>query len=247
MRRARWGLVAVGLLWACGGKTAAVGGDAGGDSTGSSGSSSGGSGSSSGASSSSSGGSSSSGASSGSSGGGSSSGGVPPLNHRPNDSQCLGPAPNGMCQPGDGGTDSCTLDSQCADAGVNGRCIQNIGGPGGGPGGQVACSCTSDTCADDSACPTGQTCSCHGSSYADGAGNHCVPGNCRVDSDCGPGGWCSPTVSLSSCGRVAGYYCHTPKDQCVNDSDCPDGGSSLACGYDTTTGHWSCLLNGGCS
>lgn len=163
---------------------------------------------------------------------------MPPVNHRPNDTQCLGAAPSGNCHPGDGGTDLCSTDSQCVDVGVNGRCIQDIRG-------SVGCSCTSDTCADDSACPTGQTCACHGSPY-DGAGNHCVRGNCRVDADCGPGGWCSPTVTLSSCGQVAGYYCHTPKDQCVNDSDCGNG-SPQACGYDTTAGYWYCMPNGGCS
>lgn len=129
----------------------------------------------------------------------------------------------------------CSNDSQCADAGVNGRCIQNNHGA-------LLCFCTSDTCFDDSACPTGQTCACHGSPYDDGAGNHCVPGNCRNDSDCVPCGWCSPSFSTAGCGSLSGYYCHTPKDQCVDDSDCADAGvPSTLCGYDTSLGYWRCV------
>jgi hypothetical protein len=119
---------------------------------------------------------------------------------------------------------------------VNGRCVQNNGGP-------TTCLCVWDICADDSACPAGQTCACHGSPYEFGEGNHCVPSNCRVDADCGPGGWCSPTFSASLCGVVGGYYCHTSRDTCVNDSDCVDGGVGFACGFDTTVGYWSCMFN----
>ena len=70
-------------------------------------------------------------------------------------------------------------------AGTNGRCVEQGGGI-------AFCGCTYDTCVDDAACPTGQTCACHGSPY-NGGGNSCVPGNCRVDTDCGPGGYCSPS------------------------------------------------------
>ena len=49
--------------------------------------------------------------------------------------------------------------------------------------------------------------------------NVCVHGNCRLDQDCGPGGYCSPSaVTLDPfCttgvpqGSV-GYFCHTPED-----------------------------------
>jgi hypothetical protein len=124
----------------------------------------------------------------------------------------------------------CGMDSQCA--GVNGRCNN---------GGALFCLCTSDTCADDKACPSGQTCACHGSPYDNAAGNHCVAGNCRIDADCGSGGWCSPTYSQTGCGSLGGYYCHTPKDQCINDSDCADGGVQSDCGYDTSLGYWLCI------
>jgi hypothetical protein len=71
-----------------------------------------------------------------------------------------------------------------------------------------------------------------------------VPGDCRVDTDCGPCGWCSPTSG--ACGSVVGYYCHTPKDQCINDSDCLDAGLGNACGYDTSLGYWRCIFLPGC-
>jgi hypothetical protein len=67
--------------------------------------------------------------------------------------------------------------------------------------------------------------------------NFCLAGNCRVDADCGAGGYCSPT--FGSCGSffgVVGYYCHTPKDKCVDDSDCPPGD----CRYDPIGGSWAC-------
>jgi len=267
MRRSAWGIVAVAALWACGGTTFAGGVDGGGDggsSSGGSGSGSGGSGSSSGASSSGSGssgggsssgsggstsgsGGSTSGSGSGSSSGasssgsgsgsssGSSSGGTAPVNHRPDDSQCLGPAPMGTCNfGGSGGPGMCSSDSQCADAGPNGRCIESNGGA-------VYCSCTVDTCADDSGCGKDEVCACHGSPYTGGAGNHCVPGNCRVDADCGSVGWCSPSYSTNGCGDIGGYYCHTPQDQCVNDSDCPTMNGPMNCSYDSGLRYWRCV------
>jgi hypothetical protein len=151
-----------------------------------------------------------------------------PLNHRPNDDQCLQPAAPGNCQGGQGGQ-QCNSDTQCT-SGADGRCVESGGGV-------LFCSCTYDTCADDAACPTGQTCACHGSPYVGGQGNTCVPGNCRVDSDCGAGGYCSPAFSNMGCGGLAGYYCHTPQDQCVNDTDC---GGGYACGYSTSAAHWVC-------
>jgi hypothetical protein len=45
-----------------------------------------------------------------------------------------------------------------------------------------------------------------------------------VDSDCASG-YCSPSVgSLGTFYGIQGYYCHTPKDTCSNDSDCGGGG-----------------------
>jgi Cys-rich repeat protein len=100
-------------------------------------------------------------------------------------------------------------------------------------------------CSDDAACPSGETCACHGSAYSSG-GNTCVPGNCRVDSDCGAGGYCSPTEDVMSCGGVGGYYCHTAQDRCVNDSDCADGGFPDVCAYSTSAGYWECAQQSLC-
>jgi hypothetical protein len=118
-----------------------------------------------------------------------------------------------------------------SDAGTNGRCRYSTGGA-------IFCSCSYDTCLHDTDCPTGETCGCRGSPYVSG-GNSCVKSDCRVDSDCGAGGYCSPTTG--SCGVLLGYFCHTQKDQCVNDSDCAiDGGGLRKCGYSTTAGYWMC-------
>jgi len=66
----------------------------------------------------------------------------------------------------------------------------------------------------------------------------CVPSNCQVDSDCGPQGYCSPSVG-GYCGAFDGYYCHTNGDTCVNAAtDCGDCAS--ACVYAPTVGHFVC-------
>jgi len=118
-------------------------------------------------------------------------------------------------------------------AGANARCIPFNGGPAG-------CQCTYDACFHDNDC-TGDTCACHGAPYMGGGGNRCVPGNCHIDSDCGPGGYCSPTYGTQNCGELSGYYCHTPADLCIDDSDC-NGGSigPQVCAYSTTSGRWEC-------
>jgi hypothetical protein len=133
----------------------------------------------------------------------------------------------------------CTSDSACT-AGSDGRCIESGGGI-------AYCTCTYDTCTGDSACPSDQTCACHGAPYAGGAGNTCVPGNCRVDGDCGAGGYCSPSYLEMSCGALAGYYCHTPKDQCVNDSDCTGSNGPGVCVYTATDGRWECQMQELCA
>jgi len=161
-----------------------------------------------------------------------------PLYHRPDDSQCMAPAPAGQCSSGGQGpgTGMCTEDSQCT-TGTNGRCNNDGPLPG--------CSCTYDSCASDTDCQSGQLCACHGAGYSQGAGNTCVPGNCRVDSDCGAHGYCSPSTSSSACGGVTGYYCHTAPDTCVNDTDCTNSGLD-ACEWSTTDGRWECTMEGLC-
>lgn len=173
-------------------------------------------------------------------GGGFDAGGIP-LQHRPSDTQCSQSPPGAGC-PFPGGT--CQTDAQCtSDAAINGRCVEPS---------LNTCTCTYDACAGDADCPTGQTCGCHGSPYAGSSGNACTPGNCRIDSDCGARGYCSPSPG-TQCGSgpgpaLAGYYCHTAKDACVNDGDCPtlqspsdpNDTTSQTCGYSASTGRWQC-------
>ena len=160
-----------------------------------------------------------------------------PLNHRPSDAQCSDARPPGSCTasalitPG-----GCLLDSDCA-AGVNGRCLN----PGGGPA--ADCYCSYQECMHDTDCPAGKTCACLDAPYAGGSFT-CVPGNCRVDADCGAGGYCSPSSTTGICGdSLAGYYCHTARDLCVDDSDCPATPGSPdvpGCVYSAMDSRWEC-------
>jgi hypothetical protein len=123
----------------------------------------------------------------------------------------------------------CTADSDCATS-TNGRCNNTIHLPG--------CECTYDQCFADSDCTTAGPCGCRATGVTTGPWNRCLAGNCRTDSECGPGNYCSPTVGFD-CGPytgVVGYYCHHPKDACINDSDCTQGD----CRYDPASGGWAC-------
>jgi hypothetical protein len=160
-------------------------------------------------------------------------GGEIPTNHRPNDDQCAtSPAP-GTCNEMTGGGAMCSADTDCT-AGTNGRCVESTGGA-------LFCSCTYDTCSTDSDCMTGDLCVCHGSAYTGGEGNTCLPGNCRVDSDCGANGYCSPSEGSGDCGGISGYYCHTSSDTCVNDSDCTQQGADV-CEWSATDSRWECTM-----
>jgi hypothetical protein len=213
MHRRPFVLLFVAALIACGGTTVGPSNAGSRDgSTGSSGSSSGGS--------------------SSGSGGGSSSGSATrvPLHHRTGDQQCSQPAAAGNCSGGQP-PDSCSSDAECTDAGLQARCINDGPLPG--------CHCTYDQCVHDTDCGGGKACACHGSTYVYDNGNSCVPGDCRVDSDCGTQSYCSPSDNPMSCGALAGYFCHTPNDQCVDDSDC---GSNAACAYDAGAKLWTCKM-----
>jgi len=253
-RELRFLALLVSAVCACGGQTFisedAGGGEGGSSSSSSSGGSSSSSGGSTGSSGGGSGGSSSgsgssSGGSTGSSGGSSggsssSSGGIMrvPRNHRPDDSECATTPPPGTCNFGSsGGPGMCSNDAQCDDAGVNGRCVEMGGGI-------AYCGCTYDACMHDSDC-TGQTCACHGSPYMGSLGNTCVPGNCHVDADCGAGGYCSPSYTGNGCGGLGGYYCHTPGDQCIDDTDCTP--SFQVCAYSMMTNRWECATQVACA
>jgi hypothetical protein len=179
--------------------------------------------------------------SSGSSGSGSTSGsssGVRvPVNHRPDDSQCSTPRSPGDCGPGGSSSSSgappgqCSADSDCT-AGQDGRCVNAIDLP--------LCTCSYDACVHDSDCGPGRTCACHGSDYGGVQGNACVTGDCRVDADCGAGGYCSPTLDMSQCGTLGGFYCHTPADQCIDDADCTSTSGTPFCVWSPGTKRWEC-------
>lgn len=122
-----------------------------------------------------------------------------------------------------GGAYSCNKDSDCG--GTNARCHR-------GP--RMGTYCTSDACVSDTDCGPGKVCEC-------GTGNQCLPANCHVDADCG-GRSCSPTAA-ETCGNMSGtvgYYCHTAKDDCVDDAECTTAAAAGRCTYKPTAAHWTC-------
>ena len=173
-------------------------------------------------------------------------------NHRPEKVACpqeRGPGKASVIK-------DCSQDSDCTD-GTNGRCISpNIMGPLGGS------SCSYDRCLSDEDCSANEPCKCR-ESAALNTPNFCVVGsNCRIDSDCGAAGFCSPSLfyidsaiygtSTSGSGSATfGYFCHTSEDRCMNDSDCENaapcapgnGCGSIACGY-SSENRWDCFKVG---
>jgi hypothetical protein len=143
--------------------------------------------------------------------------------------------------------------SDCT-TGKNGRCERGF-----------LFQCSYDECFVDSDCASKAPCECR-ESGGSGAANVCLTsGNCRVDADCAPNGYCSPSVlQLCSCpsselcpdsvacfgiggtrvpcggcgdGCGHGHFCHTPSDACLDDSDCCGQGT---CNYDTVHRRWDC-------
>ena len=199
-----------------------------GNSSGSSGASSSGS---SGASSSGSSGttSGSSGTTSGSSGTTSSGGGGRiPEKHRAVAAACTGERTNPEPTGATGG--QCTKHADCTQ-GRNGRCVFGRGGT----------MCTYDQCANDGECKAG-VCNCDSGT---GGTDVCLEtSGCKIDTDCGQGGFCSP--SQGDCGNyggVVGYFCHQANDECVDDADCntgAPGASGGSCRFNKMVGHWRC-------
>jgi hypothetical protein len=164
-----------------------------------------------------------------------------PTLHRANAVSCSKPRPRGSATSAchffgqDAGL--CSGDQDCT-SGLNGRCecLQA------GATTNFQNTCTYDDCASDSDC-NGGACACrespiHANPYW-GSQTKCLAGNCHTDSDCGSGGYCSPSPELG-CGPQYwyGYYCHTPIDECANDTDCDD--ANAYCAYDAATSHWIC-------
>jgi hypothetical protein len=196
-----------------------------------------------------------------------------PRNHRAGGATCpadraAGTTTSTLCGPDGGSTlvavpgpRLCGSDTDCT-AGTNGRCNLEAA-----PFTTCATNCSYDACHSDSDCPDNRPCDCR-SSGTSPASNACLTGgNCRVDSDCGAGGYCSPSqvdnfcfcpspalcpadaglscpadgVPVScACGDSCGhsFYCHTQDDTCLDDADCADG----TCNYDTVNLHWSCAV-----
>jgi hypothetical protein len=186
-----------------------------------------------------------------------------PANHRQAGSLCPKQRGPGISEVGspcaqDGGfSPACLQDSDCI-GGADGRCLE-FGGP--------ACSfgCTYDECFSDSDCAGNAPCACRASD-ADSSANTCASqSNCRIDTDCGPDGYCSPSMvgnlwgcmsevfcgpgeggcyangvpipclCSGTCGH--GFFCHTPKDSCIDDGDCAGG---KGCKFDLTSKAWLC-------
>jgi len=159
-----------------------------------------------------------------------------PKNHRAAGTTCpmtRGPGfVNPGCLPRDAGGMSfgCTSDVEC-QSGNNGRCYTNTGG--------IPCpgnACSYDACLGDGDCASNLPCECR--SPESHNANVCAGGsNCRVDSDCGPGGYCSRS-GVSNCSF--GYFCHTAMDSCIDDADCRDAGSQSTCAFDAKMSRWRC-------
>ena len=174
-------------------------------------------------------------------------GGRVPVKHRAATIACSMDRPASSCPasttPDAGVAVMCTRDADCT-AGMNGRCDP--------PFRLNGCQCSYDQCFADADCTTTTgPCECRPLDPATASPsaivapgptpkNTCMTGNCRVDRDCGAGGYCSP--SQGPCGAylgVIGYYCHTPKDTCVDDADCQAQGGG-DCRFDQVTAVWMC-------
>jgi hypothetical protein len=162
-----------------------------------------------------------------------------PLVHRASAVACTQPRPAGMPhtignamnpEPG-----TCSGDLDCT-SGPDGRCNYEEFPALAADGNR----CSYDGCASDSDC-SGGVCDCRESPahIIWGTQTVCLGGNCRTDSDCGQGGYCSPSPALG-CGPQSwsAYYCHTPGDQCVDDADCNQG--NAYCAYDVSSSRWIC-------
>lgn len=151
-----------------------------------------------------------------------------PVEHRSVAAACDDVRPKGSG--GDPSFRGCLVDEDCNE-GANGRCNFDRRGS----------RCSYDTCFSDSDCGT-NVCACESPDVSH-IGNKCLIGNCQVDADCGTDGFCSPT--FGSCGNYNGdiaYFCHTPEDECIDDSDCSDkdGVGTPYCKFSNEVNHWVC-------
>ena len=155
-----------------------------------------------------------------------------PSEHRPMPPTCPSNPPVPLAS---GGVPACATGSDCTSQGY-GSC--------------TAGQCVSDFCLADGDCQKGYVCACGGRTVTvsppgaatDAASqdypvNTCVPATCRMDSDCGPQGYCSPSYT---CGTVQGYYCHGPADTCADAAkDCC---GSQECFWSAPEGAFVCAV-----
>lgn len=121
---------------------------------------------------------------------------------------------------------ACHGDADCT-AGQNGRCSAP---------GHALQTCSYDQCFADADCGAGKACECSTE------GHMCVVAECHTDGDCGTFG-CSPTAGprCSNAGRTRGYYCHTAKDECIDDGDCKkSNGTTGTCVRLPEESRWTC-------
>jgi hypothetical protein len=150
-----------------------------------------------------------------------------PVAHRPEAQSCQGAyAP---AEPYDPQYGECKKHADCTD-GTNGKCVNGIGAA------WQRYFCVYDLCATDGDCDPGKVCYCESGSA------RCLSlGNCRTDADCGGGatGYCSPSSGWDCGGyhTIDSYYCHTPKDTCIENTDCT---GRDYCSYDVLDGRWKC-------
>jgi hypothetical protein len=196
-----------------------------------------------------------------------------PAHHRAAAAACAPVAP--PAEPGASSVSAspCKTHADCT-AKPNGRCVARTGG---GPAFNDGNRCLYDECTTDDTCPTGDVCVCSGDdaslckasvcncnsaskacvvqSRSDdnvcscGAANVCMKGNCRVDSDCGAGGYCSPAID--ACNQFFGYYCHIAADECSDETDCPISDQRIctpvaATGGASTNTKWICSAASSC-
>lgn len=156
-----------------------------------------------------------------------------PEQHRPEESTCSGTM--GPCPTSPGKTFDC---STCVLTASGATCpiVESDAGYA------IQGACLTD--GDCDLIDPGGVCSCEGmtESQTGYSRNTCVFGNCRVDADCGTGGYCSPSRGTACAFRgVEGYHCHTSNDRCFDDSDCVAAGcSSSWCIYQPDLGYWAC-------
>jgi hypothetical protein len=152
-----------------------------------------------------------------------------PADHRTTISTCAPRVGTTALCPSSQASSQCATDPDCVEGGPNGRCVPGIRDTGGAS--DAACRCVYDRCASDDNCRGQGPCQC----TALEVGNSCLTGNCAVDADCGVGGFCSPVADPCT-GIVSGYWCHTPRDTCVDNTDCAG-----QCTYVATDARWECV------